>query len=92
MARYRVELVQTIVETAVVWIEANNEREAEERSAGVKLPLSLLTIRTPTLRYRYEADWSRRAWLVTVTCVIRISLKGPGSPPGFFLCPNHPLA
>jgi hypothetical protein len=30
MARYRVELVQTVVETAVVWIEANNEAEAEE--------------------------------------------------------------
>jgi hypothetical protein len=30
MARYRVELVQSVVETAVVWIEANNERQAEE--------------------------------------------------------------
>ena len=30
MARYRVELVQTVVETAVVWIEANNERQAED--------------------------------------------------------------
>ena len=30
MARYRVELVQTVVETAVVWIEANNEQQAEE--------------------------------------------------------------
>jgi hypothetical protein len=30
MARFRVELVQTVVETAVVWIEANNEAEAEE--------------------------------------------------------------
>jgi hypothetical protein len=30
MARYRVELVQSVVETAVVWIEANNETEAEE--------------------------------------------------------------
>jgi len=30
MARFRVELVQSVVETAVVWIEANNEQEAEE--------------------------------------------------------------
>ena len=30
MARFRVELVQTIVEVAVCWIEANNEREAED--------------------------------------------------------------
>jgi hypothetical protein len=30
MARFRVELVQTVVETAVCWIEANNETEAEE--------------------------------------------------------------
>ena len=30
MARFRVELVQTVVETAVVWIEANNEQQAEE--------------------------------------------------------------
>jgi len=30
MARFRVELVQTVVETAVCWIEANNEAEAEE--------------------------------------------------------------
>jgi hypothetical protein len=30
MARYRVELVQTVVETAVIWIEANNEQQAEE--------------------------------------------------------------
>jgi len=30
MARYRVELVQTIAEVAVVWIEANNEQQAEE--------------------------------------------------------------
>jgi len=30
MARCRVELVQTVVETAVCWIEANNEAEAEE--------------------------------------------------------------
>jgi len=30
MARFRVELVQTVVETAVDWIEANNEAEAEE--------------------------------------------------------------
>ena len=29
MARYRVELVQSVVETAVVWIEANNEQQAE---------------------------------------------------------------
>ena len=30
MATFRVELVQTVVETAVVWIEGNNEAEAEE--------------------------------------------------------------
>jgi hypothetical protein len=30
MERFRVELVQTVVETAVCWIEANNEREAEK--------------------------------------------------------------
>jgi hypothetical protein len=30
MARFRVELVQSVIETAVVWIEANNETEAEE--------------------------------------------------------------
>ena len=30
MATFRVELVQTVVETAVVWIEANNEEQAEE--------------------------------------------------------------
>jgi hypothetical protein len=30
MARFRVELIQTVVETAVVWLEANNESEAEE--------------------------------------------------------------
>ena len=30
MARYRVELVQSVVETAVCWIEANNEQQAEE--------------------------------------------------------------
>jgi len=29
MARYRVELVQTVVETAVIWIEANSEQQAE---------------------------------------------------------------
>ena len=30
MARFRVELIQTVVETAVVWIEANNEQQAED--------------------------------------------------------------
>jgi hypothetical protein len=30
MATFRVELIQTVVETAVVWIEANNEQQAEE--------------------------------------------------------------
>ena len=30
MATYRVELVQTIIETAVVFVEANNEQQAEE--------------------------------------------------------------
>jgi hypothetical protein len=30
MARFRIELIQTVVETAVVWIEANNEQQAEE--------------------------------------------------------------
>jgi hypothetical protein len=30
MARYRVELVQSVVETAVVFVEANNQQEAEE--------------------------------------------------------------
>ena len=30
MARFQVELVQTVVETAVVWIEANNEQQAED--------------------------------------------------------------
>jgi hypothetical protein len=30
MARFRVELIQTVVETAVCWIEVNNEREAED--------------------------------------------------------------
>jgi hypothetical protein len=29
MAKFCVELVQTVVETAVVWIEANNSDEAE---------------------------------------------------------------
>ena len=28
--RFRVELVQTVVETTVVWIEANNPQEAED--------------------------------------------------------------
>jgi hypothetical protein len=30
MARFQVELVQSVVETCVVWLEANNEAEAEE--------------------------------------------------------------
>ena len=30
MGTFRVELIQTVVETAVVWLEANNEAEAEE--------------------------------------------------------------
>ena len=30
MARYRVELVQSIVETAIVFVEATNEQQAEE--------------------------------------------------------------
>jgi hypothetical protein len=30
MARFRVELIQSIVETAVVWLEATNEQQAEE--------------------------------------------------------------
>jgi len=30
MARFRVELVQSIIETAVIWIEANNAAQAEE--------------------------------------------------------------
>ena len=30
MARYRVELAQTVIERATVWIEATNEQEAEE--------------------------------------------------------------
>lgn len=30
MARFRVELVQTIVETAVVFVEVTNEQQAEE--------------------------------------------------------------
>jgi len=30
MARYRVELVQTVLERAVCWLEANNEQQAEE--------------------------------------------------------------
>jgi hypothetical protein len=30
MARFRVELAQTVVETATVYIEANNQQEAEE--------------------------------------------------------------
>jgi hypothetical protein len=30
MPRYRVELVQSIVETAVVWPEANNPQQAED--------------------------------------------------------------
>jgi hypothetical protein len=29
MARFRVELVQTVIERATVWIEANSEDEAE---------------------------------------------------------------
>jgi hypothetical protein len=29
MGTFRVELIQTVVETAVVWLEANNESEAE---------------------------------------------------------------
>jgi hypothetical protein len=30
MAQYRVELVQSVVETAAVYVEANSEQEAEE--------------------------------------------------------------
>jgi hypothetical protein len=30
MLRYRVEQVQSVIETAVVWIEANNPQEAED--------------------------------------------------------------
>jgi hypothetical protein len=30
MGTFRVELIQTVVETAVCWIEANNEQQAEE--------------------------------------------------------------
>ena len=30
MPSYRIELVQCVIETAVVWIEANNEQQAEE--------------------------------------------------------------
>src|SRR5262245_27526035 len=30
MAHFRVELVQSIIETAVMWLEANSEAEAEE--------------------------------------------------------------
>jgi len=30
MARFRVELVQSIVETAIVFVEATNEQQAEE--------------------------------------------------------------
>jgi hypothetical protein len=30
MTKFRVELVQTVVETAVVWINASNEAEAED--------------------------------------------------------------
>ena len=30
MPRFRIELVQSVVETTVVWIEANNEQQAEE--------------------------------------------------------------
>jgi hypothetical protein len=30
MARYRVELSQTVIENAIVYIEANNQQEAEE--------------------------------------------------------------
>jgi len=38
MARFRVELVQSIIETAVIWIEANNEQEAADlalEAAGI---------------------------------------------------------
>jgi hypothetical protein len=34
MARFRVELAQTIIETAIVYIEANNQQEAEELALG----------------------------------------------------------
>jgi len=30
MPRYRVELAQTVIERATVWIEASNEQEAED--------------------------------------------------------------
>jgi hypothetical protein len=30
MGTFRVELIQTVVETAVCWIEDNNEQQAEE--------------------------------------------------------------
>jgi hypothetical protein len=30
MTRYRVELAQTVIERAVVWIEATNKQQAEE--------------------------------------------------------------
>ena len=30
MPRFRIELVQSVVETTVVWIEANNEQQAED--------------------------------------------------------------
>jgi hypothetical protein len=30
MARFRVELSQTVIENAIVYIEANNQQEAEE--------------------------------------------------------------
>jgi hypothetical protein len=34
MTRFRVELTQSVVETAVVYVEANNQQEAEELALG----------------------------------------------------------
>jgi hypothetical protein len=34
MARYRVELSQTIIENAIVYVEANNQQEAEDLALG----------------------------------------------------------
>jgi hypothetical protein len=48
MARFRVELVQSIVETAVVFVEATNEQQAEE------LVLELAVTGEPDAEWRFK--------------------------------------
>jgi hypothetical protein len=50
MARFKVELVQSVVETAVVYVEANNQKEAEELALGGVVAASVSPVEV-------MADW-----------------------------------